>query len=88
MLCRLGEAAFEDVPVKAVEIPSNCQWVYPDAFKDCTALKQVLILSADTKFTPTAFAGCQGVYVFAPDESGARYLCTEENGFIYVETFR
>lgn len=85
---QIETSAFEGVPVKAVEIPSNCQWVYPDAFKDCTALKQVLILSADTKFTPTAFAGCQDVYVFAPDESGARYLCTEENGFIYVETFR
>ena len=84
----IDEAAFEGVPVKAVEIPADCQWVFADAFKDCTSLKQVLILSADTKFNPLAFDNCQDVYIFAPDGSTARSLCTEENGFIFVESFQ
>ena len=82
MLCRLGEAAFEDVPVKAVEIPAGCQWLYPDAFKDYTGLRQVPFLSADTKITQTVFSGCKDLYIFAPDGSLARYLRTEENGFV------
>ena len=80
-------AAFEGVPMKSVEIPAGCQWVYPETFKNCAALKQILIRSADTKFTPTAFDGCKDVYVFAPGDSPARYLCTEENGFVFVEIF-
>ena len=87
-ITEIGEAAFEGTPLKSVEIPASCQWVYPDAFKGCTTLKQVLILSADTKFNPTAFSGCNDVYIFAPDGSLASYLCTEENGFIFVKTFR
>jgi len=84
----IGETAFEGTPLKSVEIPASCEWVYPNAFKDCTTLRQVLILSADTKFTPTAFDGCNDVYIFAPDGSLASYLCTQENGFVFVETFR
>jgi hypothetical protein len=81
-------SAFEGVPMKSVEIPAGCQWVYPDAFKGCAALKQVLVNSADTKFTPTAFDGCSNLYIFAPEDSLAQYLCTEENGFIFVKIFR
>ena len=81
---QIEEAAFEGVPVKSVEIPAGCEWIYPDAFKNCTGLKQVRFLSADTKITPTAFAGCTDIYIFAPAESLAKYLCTEENGFIFV----
>ena len=55
-----------------------------DACKDCSALRQVLILSADTAFSPTAFAGCKDVYIFAPEESLAKELCTEGSGFIFV----
>ena len=84
----IEDAAFEGVPMKSVEIPAACQWVYPDAFMGCAALRQVLVLSADTRFTPTAFSGCENVYIFAPGTSFARYLCTAENGFIFVETFR
>ena len=80
----IENAAFEGVPMKSVEIPADCEWVYPDAFKNCAGLKQVLILSAVTKFTPTAFEGCTDVYFFAPADSGAKYLCTEGNGFIFV----
>ena len=86
-ITRIEDSAFESVPAKSIEIPASCQWVYPDAFKGDTALKQLRILSADTRFTPTAFSGCKDVYIFAPGESAARYLCTEENGFIFVETF-
>ena len=84
----IGEAAFEGTPLKSVEIPANCTFVYPDAFKDCAGLKQISIRSASTNFSPTAFSGCSNVYIFAPGESGARYLCTEDNGFVFVETFR
>ena len=80
----IENAAFEGVPMKSVEIPADCEWVYPDAFKNCAGLKQVLILSAVTKFTPTAFEGCTDVDFFAPADSGAKYLCTEGNGFIFV----
>ena len=74
--------------MKSVEFPAGCEWVYPDAFKDCAALRQILIRSSDTSFTPTAFDGCRDVYVFAPGDSLAVYLCTEANGFIFVETFQ
>ncbi len=77
-------SAFEGVPMKSVEIPADCVWVYPDAFKNCAGLKQVRILSAETKFTPTAFSGCTDVYVFAPADSNAQYLCTADNGFVFV----
>jgi hypothetical protein len=70
--------------MKSVEIPADCVWVYPDAFKNCAGLKQVRILSAETKFTPTAFSGCTDVYVFAPADSNAQYLCTADNGFVFV----
>ena len=52
------------------------------------------VKTGPTSYTPLPgvlyppLRACQDVYIFAPDESGARYLCTEENGFIYVETFR
>ena len=80
-------SAFEGGTMKSVEFPAGCEWVYPDAFKDCAALRQILIRSSDTSFTPTAFDGCRDVYVFAPGDSLAVYLCTEANGFIFVETF-
>ena len=85
---QIETSAFEGTPLKSVEIPANCTFVYPDAFKDCAGLKQVSIRSAGTNFSPTAFDGCSNVYIFAPDESGARYLCTDDNGFVFVETFR
>ena len=81
-------SAFEGGTMKSVEFPAGCEWVYPDAFKDCAALRQILIRSSDTSFTPTAFDGCRDVYVFAPGDSLAVYLCTEANGFIFVETFQ
>ncbi|MBQ6928411.1 MAG: leucine-rich repeat protein [Oscillospiraceae bacterium] len=80
----IGEAAFEGVPVKSVEIPASCTFIAAEAFKDCSALRQVLVLSADTTFSPTAFAGCKDVYIFAPEESLAKEFCTEGSGFIFV----
>ena len=80
-------SAFEGVPMKSVEIPAACDWVYPDAFKNCTALKQVVVHSPTTKFTPTALNGCSNLYIFAPEDSLAKYLCDENNGFVFVRTF-
>ena len=80
----IDEAAFEGVPMTSVEIPASCEWIYPDAFKNCTGLRQVRFLSSETRITATAFDGCSNVYVFAPSDSLAKYLCTEDNGFIFV----
>ena len=80
----IAEAAFEGVPMKSVEIPASCEWIYPGAFKNCTSLKQVRFLSSNTEIDATAFDGCQDVYIFAPNDSLAQYLCTENNGFIFV----
>lgn len=52
------------------------------------------VKTGPTSYTPLSGAlyppsrACQDVYIFAPDESGARYLCTKENGLIFVEIFR
>lgn len=78
-------AAFESVPMKSVEIPTGCVSVYDEAFKNCTALKQVVVHSPTTKFSPTALDGCSNLYIFAPHDSPARDLCTTDNGFIFVE---
>ena len=85
---QVGESAFEGVPVKCVEIPASCEWIYPNAFKGCTTLKQVHLLSADTKIVSTAFDGCKDVYIFAPEGSLAQSLCTEANGFIFVKDLK
>lgn len=84
----IGEAAFEGAAVETVEIPASCQSVLSDAFKNCASLKQVIVLSVDTEFDPTAFSGCKGVYIFAPGDSPVRNLCTEDNSFVFVETFQ
>ncbi len=80
----IGEGAFEGTPVKSVEVPASCTWIKADAFKNCTGLKQIHILSADTRISPTAFEGCRNLTIFAPSNSLAEYLCTADNGFVFI----
>lgn len=84
----IEDAAFECVPMKSVEIPTGCVSVYDEAFKNCTALRQVLILSPKTQFSASAFNGCENLYIFAPEGSNAADLCTLETGFVFVEIFQ
>ena len=78
--------SFEGDNMKSVEIPLNCTDIYPDAFKNCTNLKQVRILNPDIHIYANAFDGCSGLYVFAPADAYnlEQNFCTEDSGFIFV----
>lgn len=80
----IGENAFEGLPMSSVELPAACAEIYPGAFKNCTQLKQIVIPNPDIRIYSGAFENCSGVYVFAPEASNARYLCTEQNGFVHI----
>ena len=80
----IGENAFEGLPMISVELPAACSEIYPGAFKNCTQLKQIVLPNSDIHVYSGAFENCSGVYVFAPAASNARYLCTEENGFVFI----
>jgi hypothetical protein len=82
----IGESAFEGLPMTSVELPPNCATIYPGAFKNCTGLKQIVIPNPKIIIYSGAFDGCSGVQVFAPASSYAKYLCTEDNGFVFIET--
>ena len=58
--------------------------IFSGAFKNCSQLKQIVLPNPDIHIYPDAFENCSGVYVFAPEGSNARYLCTEQNGFVYI----
>ncbi len=83
-MTEIEDNAFEGVPVTSVEFPESCTFVYNYAFKDCASLRQIRVLNPMTMFASLAFEGCSGVYVFAPEDSFARYLCNGASGFIFV----
>ena len=80
----IGENAFEGLPMSSVELPAACAEIFSGAFKNCSQLKQIVLPNPDIHIYPDAFENCSGVYVFAPEGSNARYLCTEQNGFVYI----
>ena len=81
---KIGENAFEGLPMSSVELPAACAEIFSGAFKNCSQLKQIVLPNPDIHIYPDAFENCSGVYVFAPEGSNARYLCTEQNGFVYI----
>ena len=80
----IGENAFEGLSMTSVELPPDCVDIYPNAFKESAALKQIIIPNTQVHIYTDAFDGCSGVYVFAPANSNAQYLCTAGNGFIFI----
>ncbi len=80
----IGANAFEGLPMSSVELPAVCAEIHSGAFKGCAQLKQIVIPNPEIKINTAAFEGCSGVYVFGPKDGNASYLCTEQNGFVYV----
>ena len=74
-LIRIEANAFEKASFTTVDA-SSCTSIGAGAFRDCVNLKQIQ-LSEDCEIDPSAFDGCDMVYVFAPKGKATEASCKE-----------
>ncbi len=68
---KIGKRAFAGKPVKKVIIKKGLKSIQPEAFKDCTRLRNIQIPVSVTKISASAFKGCKNVIINAPEGSYA-----------------
>jgi len=75
--------AFEGANMTIVYVPDTCTAIGAEAFKSCTALRQIR-LPKDCAIDSTAFTGCGTVYVFAPAGGTTEGWCQNRSGIVFV----
>ena len=79
------DGAFEGAAMRVVYVPDGCISIGADAFLNCKNLTQIR-LPKDCTIDPTAFNGCDTVYVFAPKGGSTEVFCDNNAGnCIFVE---
>ena len=84
MLTGIEEAAFEGAAMTVVYIPDGCTSIGASAFKDCADLVQIR-LPKDCVIDDTAFAGCEGLEIFAPAGGTTEDWCAVNNIRFFAE---
>ena len=73
-----------DRNISVAVIPSGCERIGKEAFKDCKNLERIRI-PADCTVGEDAFAGCGRVYVFSTADSDAYNYCADHDNCVFVE---
>jgi len=79
----IEDNAFEGVAISSLFVHDNCTTIGAYAFKDCKNLKKIR-LPKNCSIHPQAFAGCERVYVFAPEGGTTMEYCESHDICVFM----
>lgn len=87
-LTEIGEAAFEGIPAKRVEVSENVTAIGSRAFANCENLRAITIPASVEKIADDAFEGCSDVTVYGTTEEAQRIAKLYDFTFVnpYAQT--